>query len=163
MRAVIGLGANLGQPHVQLDAAVASIGRLEGVRVLAQAPRIETSPVGGPTQPNYVNGALLIDAPSSMSPVALVEALLAIEAAVGRVRSVRNAARPVDLDLLWTDGPPSLDPRAQVPHPRLATRAFALVPLLALVPDARDPDGVRYADHLARCSRDELLGEALRR
>jgi 2-amino-4-hydroxy-6-hydroxymethyldihydropteridine diphosphokinase len=76
-----------------------------------------------------------------------VERLLAIEAELGRVRTVRWGPRVIDLDLLWIDGEVSEDPRAEVPHPRLHERSFALAPLLELVPGARDPrTGLPFPD-----------------
>ena len=72
--------------------------------------------------------------------------MLAIEARLGRVRAERWGPRVLDLDLLWIDGLAIDTPRLVVPHPRLSERAFALVPLLELVPDARDPrTGAPYA------------------
>ncbi len=72
--------------------------------------------------------------------------MLAIEARLGRVRAERWGPRTVDLDLLWIDGLAYDSPRLVVPHPHLRERAFAVAPLLELVPDARDPrTGALYA------------------
>lgn len=154
MRAVIGVGANLGDRRATIDAAIAKVTSLPGVRSHVVSSLWETDPVGGPPQPPFLNGAVLVEIEPPRSPRSLVSVLLAIEHELGRVRGPeRNTPRTIDLDLLWTDGAPSDHPDALVPHPRLSERAFALAPLVELVPDARDRDGVRYADHLARVDR----------
>jgi 2-amino-4-hydroxy-6-hydroxymethyldihydropteridine diphosphokinase len=71
--------------------------------------------------------------------VALLDDLLSIEAVLGRIRRERWGPRTIDLDLLWIDGLVVDHPRLAVPHPRLRERAFAVVPLLDVAPDARDP------------------------
>jgi 2-amino-4-hydroxy-6-hydroxymethyldihydropteridine diphosphokinase len=75
----------------------------------------------------------------------LLEHLQDIEKRLGRVRIERWGPRVIDLDVLWIEGRTIRTPRLVVPHPRLHLRAFALVPLLELVPNARDPmTGERY-------------------
>lgn len=141
MRVVIGLGANLGQRLTTLREAKARIARVASV--VASSHVWETVPVGGPPQPNFLNGALLVDWDGL--PIDLLDALLAIEQEHGRVREVRNGPRTLDLDVLWIDGQSVDDPRLVVPHPRLHERAFAVAPLLEVVPDAIDPrTGERY-------------------
>ena len=79
-------------------------------------------------------------------PLALLDALAAIEAELGRVRTVVNGPRTIDLDILWIEGQVVDLPRLVIPHPRLHERAFAIVPLLEVVKDARDPrTGALYA------------------
>jgi 2-amino-4-hydroxy-6-hydroxymethyldihydropteridine diphosphokinase len=109
----------------------------EVATVRARSRVLETAPVGGPPQDAYLNAAVLVD--YNGSPGALLDELLRIEADLGRTREVRWGPRTVDLDLLWAGDAIVDEPRLVVPHPRLAERAFALVPLLDLVPDARDP------------------------
>ena len=141
IRAVVGVGANLGDRLSTMRAAVselALVARVEGTsRVYA------TAPVGGPPQPDYFNAAVLVAFDGE--PADLLDALLAIESRFGRVRAERWGPRTIDLDILWIDGVAVNDARLVVPHPRLHERAFALVPLLELVPEARDPcTGVVY-------------------
>ncbi len=103
----------------------------------------ETAPVGGPEQPDFLNAALLID--WERTPLELLDALMAIEADLGRVREIRNGPRTIDLDVLWIDGLVVDEPRLLVPHPRLHLRAFALAPMLEVAPGATDPrTGKRY-------------------
>lgn len=141
MRVVIGLGGNLGDRLANLREAKARIGAV--ATVLASSLVWETAPVGGPAQPDFLNAALLIA--WSSSPIALLDVLMAIEHDLGRVRGVRNGPRTVDLDMLWIEGETVNEPRLVVPHPRLHERAFAIAPLLDVVPLAADPrTGKRY-------------------
>ena len=150
---VIGLGANLGDRKRTINAAIAAIEGLPTVHIVGRSSLWRTAPVGGPVQPDFYNAALAIRALSL--PEELMRALLAIETQLGRVRSERNAPRVIDLDLLWREGAavrisrPGAPP-VELPHPRLHERAFALAPLLEVVPDATDPaTGKPYAAVLA--------------
>lgn len=127
MRAVVGVGSNLGSREAYLDAAASLLGKA----VLARSSVYETAPVG-PPQPSYLNGAFLLNV--ERGPEALLDWLLAIEARLGRVRDVRWGPRTIDLDLLFMEGVKVTTPRLTVPHPRLAERAFALAPLLDVAP-----------------------------
>jgi 2-amino-4-hydroxy-6-hydroxymethyldihydropteridine diphosphokinase len=135
VRAVVGLGANLGDREATLRVAVAAIARVATVERTSRV--YETAPVAGPLQPDYLNAAILVT--YGGGPEALLDALLAIEASLGRVRSERNGPRVIDLDVLWIEGLLLATEKLEVPHPRLAERAFALVPMLEVVPEARDP------------------------
>jgi 2-amino-4-hydroxy-6-hydroxymethyldihydropteridine diphosphokinase len=114
-----------------------------------------TTPVGGPPQPDFYNAAIAVRfrAPSSLQE--LMRSLLFIEARFGRVRAERNAPRTLDLDMLWVEGQRALisgpdAPEVEVPHPRLHERAFAMIPLLEVVPGATDPvSGKLYAEILS--------------
>jgi len=99
----------------------------------------------GPPQPRYLNAAVLLT--TALGAEALLDELLRIEASEGRERRERWGARTLDLDVLWIEGSAVHTSRIDVPHPGLRDRAFALLPLLELVPDAVDPlTGQRYAD-----------------
>ena len=135
MRVAIGLGANLGDRLATLREAAARIERL--APILARSHVWETAPVGGPEQPDYLNAALLVD--WTRAPIELLDALMAIEADLGRVRAIRNGPRTIDLDVLWMEGLTLDDPRLVVPHPRLHLRAFALAPMLEVAPGATEP------------------------
>lgn len=141
---VVGLGSNLGERRELLAGAVAGcarLGELAGVSWL-----YETDPIG-PPQPVYLNAALRLR--TELAPEALLDALLELERAAGRRRRERWGPRTLDLDVLWIAGCAVRSPRLTVPHPRLAERAFALLPLLDVAPDARAPDGSDYARRLA--------------
>jgi 2-amino-4-hydroxy-6-hydroxymethyldihydropteridine diphosphokinase len=135
IRAVVGLGANLGDPLASMRAAVAELERVAPVRKASSV--YVTAPVGGPPQPDYLNAAVLVDFEGQ--PEQLLSALLAVEAKLGRVRGERNGPRTIDLDVLWIEGIAVESSSLTVPHPRLRERAFALVPMLEVAPGARDP------------------------
>ncbi|MGD0676651.1 MAG: 2-amino-4-hydroxy-6-hydroxymethyldihydropteridine diphosphokinase [Polyangiaceae bacterium] len=140
-RAVVGLGANLGDRLQSLRAAAQQL----ALRSTVEATSLvyEAAPVG-PPQPHFLNAAALVRYEGL--PEALLDDLLDIERGLGRVRAGRWGPRTIDLDILWIEGVAVNTRRLVVPHPRLVERAFALAPMLALVPEARDPHtGVAYA------------------
>ena len=134
MNVVIGLGANLGDRLGSLRAACSSIAKLGTIR--ARSRVFETEPVG-PPQPLFLNAAVALE--TKLSASELMSALLDIERAMGRVRTVKDAPRTIDLDLLWVEGVTLATELVHVPHPRLKDRAFALAPLLDVAPAAREP------------------------
>ena len=141
--AAIGLGANLGASlddcRATLEAALATLDRSPGVRLLRRSRWFRSAPIG-PPQPDYVNGCALLEV--ELEPEQLLDRLLAVEQRFGRVRAERWGPRSLDLDLLLI-GDRQLDtPRLQLPHPRMRERAFVLVPLAEIAPDwTMPPDG----------------------
>jgi 2-amino-4-hydroxy-6-hydroxymethyldihydropteridine diphosphokinase len=135
LRAVVGFGANLGDRLATMRRAAAELERR--MRVEKRSRVYATAPVGEASQPEFLNAAALVA--YAGTPEALLDALLAIEAKLGRVRRERWGPRTIDLDLLWAEGVVQTAPGLALPHPGLVNRAFALVPMLELVPDAVDP------------------------
>jgi 2-amino-4-hydroxy-6-hydroxymethyldihydropteridine diphosphokinase len=137
-RVVIGLGSNLGDRQRSLDQAVRLLRADRDVHVLGRSAVYETPPAGGPPQGDYLNAAVLLV--TSLDGRSLLERALAVERALGRVRSeeTRWGPRVIDLDVLWIEGELIAEAGLEVPHPRLAERVFALRPLLDVVPDAVD-------------------------
>jgi 2-amino-4-hydroxy-6-hydroxymethyldihydropteridine diphosphokinase len=124
----IGLGSNLGDSRQTLDWAIEQLTVAPAIQNLRVANYYRTKPIGGPpNQPDYLNSAATFT--TSLDPWQLLELLQAIEHRAGRTRSVRWAARTLDLDLLLYGAWQIESPHLQVPHPRLADRAFVLVPL----------------------------------
>lgn len=136
LRAVVGLGANLGDPIATMRSALAELARVANVEKVSRV--YATAAVGGPPQPDYLNAAVRVAFEGA--PEALLDALLAIETGLGRVRAERNGPRTIDLDVLWIEGLAVKSARLEVPHPRLRGRAFALVPMLEVAPRAMDPE-----------------------
>ncbi|HLX60572.1 MAG TPA: 2-amino-4-hydroxy-6-hydroxymethyldihydropteridine diphosphokinase [Planctomycetota bacterium] len=138
--AFIGLGANLGERGTTLRRALEMLNARDGIRVQKVSAFIETKAVGGPPgQPDYLNGAAQLS--TNLSPRELLAALLDVERALGRDRSSqeRNLPRTIDLDLLLYDDLVIDEPDLRVPHPRLHERAFVLIPLAEIAPEARHP------------------------
>ena len=132
-RAYVGLGANLGDREATMRRAI----ELLGDEVVAVSTFRETDPVGYEDQPAFLNAVACLE--TTLSPRSLLEALLGIEAELGRSRTFRNAPRTIDLDLLLYDDLVIGEPGLEVPHPRLHERAFVLVPLADVGPDLVHP------------------------
>jgi 2-amino-4-hydroxy-6-hydroxymethyldihydropteridine diphosphokinase len=130
LRALLGLGANLGDPVATLNEAKARLGLIG--RVTAASALYRTPPWGVLDQPSFVNAALALD--TALDPDALLAALKALERDLGRVASERWGPRAIDLDILDVDGVRRDDPQLTIPHARLLERAFALVPLAEIEP-----------------------------
>jgi 2-amino-4-hydroxy-6-hydroxymethyldihydropteridine diphosphokinase len=148
--AYVGLGANLGDREATLRRAVELLGHEPGIAVLAVSSFRETDPVGYLDQPPFLNAAVALE--TDLPPRALLERLLTIEKALGRVRDgvARFGPRTCDLDLLLYGSASVAEPDLVVPHPRLAERRFALEPLAELDPALELPDGRRVTELLAR-------------
>jgi 2-amino-4-hydroxy-6-hydroxymethyldihydropteridine diphosphokinase len=148
-RAFVGLGANLGDREQTLIRAVELLGEEEGVVVLAVSDLRETDPVGVEEQPRFLNGAVLLE--TTLAPRALLDVLLRVERALGRVRhGTRWGPRVLDLDLLVYEAEVVDEPGLRVPHPRLHERRFALEPLAELAPELEIPGRGRVSELLAR-------------
>ena len=116
----------------------AAVSRLARVASVEKTSRVyATAPVGGVPQPEFLNAAALVR--YAGPPERLLAVLLDIERKLGRIRHEKWGPRTIDLDLLWVEGLVLDSARLTLPHPHLRERAFALVPLLELVPDAADP------------------------
>ncbi|MGY3230045.1 2-amino-4-hydroxy-6-hydroxymethyldihydropteridine diphosphokinase [Luteibacter sp. HA06] len=138
VRALIGLGGNLGAVGERLDAAITSLDALPGIAVVARSRFYRTPPWGNVEQPDFVNAAIAVD--TSLPAIELLDALLATERAFGRVRDgERWGPRTLDLDLLAYGDEVIDDDRLTVPHPRIAERAFVLLPLADIAGDVALP------------------------
>ncbi len=147
--ACVGVGSNLGDREATIRAAVARLGATPGIRIVQCSALIETAPVG-PAQPNYLNGALALE--TSLAPSSLLAELLRVEREFGRVRdpSVRMGPRTLDLDLLLYGDLVIDEPGLAVPHPRMPERAFVLIPLAEIAPNAVNPRCGRTVASLVR-------------
>jgi 2-amino-4-hydroxy-6-hydroxymethyldihydropteridine diphosphokinase len=157
----VGAGANLphpsyATPRETLQAALLELDR-RGVRVLRYSPWYRTAPVPASSQPWYVN--VVAEVETGLAADELLNLLHDIEELFGRVRSVPNAPRLIDLDLLdFRGGVAAGGPgKATLPHPRMATRAFVLRPLADLAPAWHHPvSGTAIRDLLARLPDDQV-------
>lgn len=140
-RALLLLGANLGDRAAALRRAVAGLDALEGCRVLRASRVYETAPVG-PSDKPYLNQAVELE--TTRTAMGLLIEAKRLEAAAGRRPGIRWGARALDVDILALGGERSRTPWLTVPHPATAGRAFALAPLKDIAPSFR-PGGRRTA------------------
>ncbi len=132
MKAVIALGANLGDPKPQISEAIDQI--RDQIKVKSVSKLIETEPVGvADKQPNYINAVLIGE--SELRPLDLMKVLSDIENKMGRFRSFPNAARTIDIDIIDYGGLFMESPELTLPHPRAHLRRFVLAPWLEIEPD----------------------------
>lgn len=129
--AYLGLGANLGDAHATLDAAIQQLSSAGGIEITAQSSRYRTAPLES-SGSDYINA--VVELRTVLSAPALLASLHGIEAAAGRERPYRNAPRTLDLDVLLFGEGRIASAFLTVPHPRMASRAFVLVPLHEIAP-----------------------------
>ena len=132
MRAVIALGANIGNPQEQLELALSML--REATEVLAISSIYTTKPVGGPEQPDFLNAVCLAE--SDLPAIDLLALLHGIEKTLGRERKEVNGPRTIDLDLIQYGTLLSKAEELDLPHPRAHERRFVLEPWHEIEPDA---------------------------
>ena len=132
--AVLGLGGNIGDPRSEMVSALRRLDMNSKIDVVAVSPLYLTPPWGKTDQPPFLNAAARIE--TSLSPRSLLSAILDVERELGRERSERWGPRTIDIDILVFGTVDIDEPRLHIPHPRLTERAFALVPLIDVMPEA---------------------------
>ena len=132
MKAVISLGANIGDPKANLDLAIGLL--REATEVIAVSTYLQTKPVGGPEQPDYLNAVAIVE--SELPAKDLLAVLHGIETAMGRTREIHWGPRVIDLDLIQYGGLLVNDEKLTLPHPRAHERRFVLAPWFEIEPDA---------------------------
>ena len=128
----LGLGSNLGNRRNNLKQAVRKISLLKNTRVLKQSSFIETDPLGCPaSQPKFINAALKIN--TNLSPLVLLKNLKTVEKELGRIKTVRNGPREIDLDILLYGDRTIRGKELVIPHPRMFNRDFVIRPLSEII------------------------------
>lgn len=162
--AFIGLGSNLANPAARVVQAMQLIDQLSNTRVLARSSLYRSAPVGYLDQPDFINAVVKVE--TALAPLALLQALLALEQQNGRTREFQNAPRTLDLDVLLYGDLQHHEHGLTVPHPQMHKRAFVLQPLLEIAPDCVIP-GVGTAVKAFEQCKDQQLErleiEALRK
>ncbi len=156
-RAVLSLGANLGDPRAQLAAALTALDADPALAVTAVSHAYETAPIGRTDQPPFVNVSALVE--TALPASDLLARTQAVEDALGRVRVERWGPRTVDIDVIAFGDLRQDDPALTLPHPRAHERAFVLIPWLELDADARLP-GFGPVDALAAALPDQDVRRA---
>ena len=162
---LVAIGANLagpwGEPRVACHRAVRELEALPGLRLLAVSGWYGSAAWPPSGQPDYVNGVARLECTESdtITPEGLLAALQRLEHAAGRVRTVANAARSLDLDLLVMDDLVRDAPDPVLPHPRLAERLFVLQPLHDVCPDWIHPRDGRSVEAMLQALRPDGVGD----
>jgi 2-amino-4-hydroxy-6-hydroxymethyldihydropteridine diphosphokinase len=132
---LLGLGSNVGRPLANLRE---SVFRLHEICLVSRVSSVyRTEPVGNADQDWFLNCAILIE--TSLDAFELLDRILRIETAMGRVRTVRNGPRIIDIDILLAGDRQINDAALTVPHPRMHERAFTLYPSAEIAPEMRHP------------------------
>ena len=130
---LVGLGGNIGDPLASMRAALQALDRYPLCRVAKVSSVWRTPPWGVTDQPDFLNACA--DIRTALEPRPLLDLCLSIEQDLKRVRDVRWGPRSIDMDILFFGNREISQPGLIVPHPRLAERAFVLVPLAEIAPD----------------------------
>jgi 2-amino-4-hydroxy-6-hydroxymethyldihydropteridine diphosphokinase len=148
--AFVALGANLGAPVQTVNAAIAALDAIPASKRVAVSSLYRTAPVGLKHQPDFINAVAALE--TELTPEALLDELFVIEQRFGRQRSVKNAPRTLDLDLLLHDDNVFETPTLVLPHPRMHLRAFVLAPLAEIAPAIIIPGHGAVGPLLAACA-----------
>jgi 2-amino-4-hydroxy-6-hydroxymethyldihydropteridine diphosphokinase len=146
-------GGNEGDRFLHMKQARANIEHICG-QLLLVSSLYETAPWGKTDQPDFLNQVLLLD--TKFNPDALLQALLSIEEKGGRIRTVKNAPRTIDIDILFFNNLVLEEPGLSIPHPRIADRRFVLEPLNEISPEFIHPVLKKSIRQLLQECRDEL-------
>jgi 2-amino-4-hydroxy-6-hydroxymethyldihydropteridine diphosphokinase len=153
--AYIGLGSNIGNPESHIRAALDQLKQHPDIQLDKVSSLYQTSPVGYLNQADFINAVAKIN--TSLSPQALLEVLLNIELNQGRERPFKDAPRTLDLDLLLFDQIEIDTPSLTLPHPRMFSRGFVLVPLAEIAPQIDIPKQGKLSDLIAQISTADIV------
>ena len=153
-KAVIGIGTNIGNRLENIRNSLDSLEKLPDTTIIKSSRIYETKPWGYTDQQNFYNCCILVD--TSLSPSALLGALLGIEAALGRIREFKNGPRIIDLDLLLYEDETINTEELTVPHPRIKERAFVLYPLRDLFEDEKF-NSYSFSDALEKADENDIV------
>ncbi len=145
-QAFIALGSNLEDPQAQVERALETIANTTNIKLIKASSLYRTLPVGYDNQPDFINAVAEIE--TDLNPLALLHTLLEIETQHGRERPFPNAPRVLDLDVLLYEGVATSSPALTLPHPRMHTRGFVMLPLAEIAPKISIGNH-GYADDLA--------------
>lgn len=145
-RVYIAFGSNQHNPENQLIQARHTLARHPDLSEQAASPLYRTPPFGYTEQDDFINAVCAYH--TTLTPRSLLAALNAVEAAQGRIRTLKNGPRTLDLDLLLYDQDTLESERLTLPHPGICERAFVLLPLADIAPDLHIPGQGHIRTHL---------------
>lgn len=148
-RAALGLGSNIGDTKANLDTALLRLGSIPGVTLVVSSSGYRTPPWGPVPQDDYRNICAVVD--TSLSARDLLTTCLSVEKDMGRVRDIRWGPRLIDIDVLIYGTVAIGEDGLTIPHPRMGERAFVLVPLAEIWPEAPLGDGRTASEALTTC------------
>lgn len=151
----IALGSNLGDPFAQANQAIRALQQLPQSKVIDVSPFYRSKPLGPQDQNDYLNAVIKMH--TTLSPIALLDQLQAIEQSQGRVRKEnRWGARTLDLDILLYDDLVIDSERLTIPHYHMKLREFVLYPLFDIEPQLILPDNEKLLDLVSKCAKNGL-------
>jgi len=153
--AFIALGSNLENPINQILQGFEALNQIPHTVLTKASSLYQSAPIGKLDQPDFINAVAQIE--TQLSPQELLTALLGIEQQQGRVRTVSNAPRTLDLDILLFENLKYHTDCLTIPHPRMTERAFVLVPLLEIAPECAIPELGFAAAFLEYCTGQQLI------
>ncbi|MEW6170356.1 MAG: 2-amino-4-hydroxy-6-hydroxymethyldihydropteridine diphosphokinase [Candidatus Omnitrophota bacterium] len=135
IKSYLGIGSNLGRRQINIKKAIELLKQLPNTKLTKISKLIETRPVGGPKQRKFLNAAIEIK--TSLKPLILLKALKKIEKDLGRVKTIKNGPRVIDLDILFYNEKNIHEKNLIIPHPRMFQRDFVLKPLGEIIPESK--------------------------
>ena len=142
----LGLGSNLGDRRENLDRALEYLS--QRLRVIGKSSIYDTEPMENPAQPRFLN--MVCQAKTMLKPEDLLTLAKGIERKIGRLPSRPNSPRPIDIDILFYGDKVIDAPELKIPHPRMTSRAFVLVPLAEIAPTLVHPVNKKTAKEMLR-------------
>jgi len=131
----VALGSNLNNPTQQLNTAISTLKKIPHTQLLKTSSFYQTKPVGFSEQPDFMNAVVSLE--TTLTPHKLLAELQKIETQQGRVRTIQNGPRTIDVDLLLYGDEVINTPELTVPHPRMHEREFVLTPLREIAPELK--------------------------
>ena len=150
MRAALGLGSNMGDTKAALETAISHLAGRGDIRVIQRSSNYRSPPCGPIPQDDFRNACILVE--TTLTPQELLAVCLETEKRMGRIREERWGPRLIDIDVLLYGETAIDEPDLTLPHPRMAERAFVLVPLCEIWPDAPVKQDLTASTALQNCS-----------
>ncbi len=154
MKAILGIGTNMGERDKNIALAVEALSKLPGTSVEKLSPMYETKPWGYTEQNNFINACVMLE--TDLSPNALLGACLGIESAMGRLRPFKNSPRIIDIDMLLYEDVKINTKELTIPHPFIRERPFVLVPMHDIIYNNKF-FSYDISDSYEKCDKSEII------